>query len=216
RVVLGGAAALAVVVPAVSLTPSASAGGTKLPDNPVAGYTVAGSGSGATTVTVPSSVTCTSPSSQAVSSGVVVSGSNSGATATVVIQCSKGSLLEYVFGTAGLAQFRFPVAAGDVVTVAAGHGSGATTASASDATSGVSESATAPGGTATGTLIGAASASKVAPTFASLSFTGSTIGLGSLGSVSPVGSDMVKGHATVVQTGALSLDGTAFTLTQLP
>ena len=149
RVVLGSAAAPAVVVPAVSLTPSTPAGGTKLPDNPVAGCTAAGSGSGATTVTVPSSVTCTSPSSQAVSSGVVVSGSNSGATAT-------------------------------------------------------------------GTLISAASAAKLAPTFPSLSFTGSTIGLGSLGSVSPLGSDMVKGHATVVQPGPLSLDATSFTLTRSP
>ncbi len=222
-------AVLAIGVP-TALTVATSVAGAhtskpaKLPNNPVAGFensTPASSAAGSTTMVVPSAG-CTSLSS-GIAGGVVLwdsatpplsSINQAPAGAVLQIQCSKGSLLEYVSATAGLASFRFPVLPGDSVSLSVSQRAGTATATAADTTNGSTESASsAAPGTALLEVMGAMSASNTLPTiaggqlaFSSSSFDGTALDVGAV----PL--NMAKKGTTVLTTSAASAG--AFTITQ--
>lgn len=171
RIVLASASVLAaagVAVPLVLSGGAASAGPAKtsIPSSPLAGYAQVETGpaSVTTTVVVPTA-SCTSPSYQAVNvgptlfdtggTGLPVDGNTiPAASATVEVLCSKGDLQEFVTGTSGLGQFRFPVAAGDSVQLTVSQSSSGTSATATDVTSGQANTASSPGGQAESLQVG--------------------------------------------------------------
>ncbi len=222
-------AALAVGVPA-ALTVGATVAGAhtpkppKLPNSAVAGFENSTPGSPAsvsTTLVVPAA-TCSSASS-GLNSGVTIwdspsppvsSVAQSPAGAELQIQCLKGSLIEFVSASAGLASFRFPVNAGDSVNLSASQSGGTATASATDTTTATTESASsAASGTPALEVLGATNGGTTLPViiggsigFSAASFDGTTL------SDAAVPINMVRKNTTVLTTSASSSG--AFTITQ--
>lgn len=183
------------------------------------GYTAAPSGVNTVSgdMTVPS-VTCTSAVvHQGLVAEIKIGGSLTLAEALIDTNCVKGSAVYFVSGAAGLVTFRLPASPGDVIAVTATESPTAgTSVTATDTTSGLSDTAGSPGAIAKNVQIGTTfyPQATLIPTFTSVSFTSVNVDGAPLSAASPVSSNLLgKGLKTFASTGALATDGTDFSVT---
>ena len=208
--------AAAVVVSAMGLLASPAAWATSGIHN-FGGYSAAVTASASADITVPatSSLSCSSAQGVTVDLWVALTRGEYASNAGLNVQCIHGTPILFVSGAAGTLSFRFPVSGGDVISISVTESGAATTVTADDTTSTVSDSANFVGATTPLPSIvqfGAVSTSKAIPHFGPVTYSSVTADGTVLDSSVATSRRLTRSHPPGVGPGPL-VSG-SFTLTE--
>jgi hypothetical protein len=197
----------AMVVSATGALASPSAWATKGIHN-FGGYSAPVIATASADITVPATdtISCSSAKSAIVDTWVALTRGQYAANAGLVVKCAVGSELTYIAGAAGTLSFRFPVNGGDVISIAVSETATATTVTAVDTTTSVSDSANFIGATILPTIVqfGATSTTKTFPSFGSEVFSSAEVDGAPLGTAPTTLRKLTRSHPPNVVPGPIS------------
>jgi len=216
RRILGWAVVAALALTAVGAVVSPSAWASKGIHN-FGGYSAPVVAAASATITVPAAntISCSSPKAATIDMWVALTRGQYAANAGFNVQCVHGSPIMFLSGAAGTLSFRFPVFAGDVISVTVSESAAATIVTAQDMTTTVSDSANSLGTTATTPTVvqfGATAISKTLPVFGPVTYSSITVDGAPIDSSTVTSRNLTRSHPPNVLPGPLSSG--SFTLTE--